>query len=207
MSLSEYLAFLSFSLFMFMSPGPVAIFSVHNGLNYGVRKAVVASLGNVTALFVLLMLAALSLGMAVTASKDAMRLLQFLGAGYLVYLGLKMILAANQFAVQSDGGMHTVGLKTLYRRGFIMTATNPKAFAYLVAVIPQFVVVKNSLAPQLLIMAPTIAVAQFLSLVSYIVFAKTMRGWLLSDGRIVVVNRGAGAILITFGLVMALPSI
>lgn len=119
MSLSEYLAFLSFSLFMFMSPGPAVIFSVHNGINYGVRKAVVALLGNVTALFVLLMLAALSLGMAVTASKDAMRYLQFLGAGYLVYSGLRMTLADNQFAEQSDGTKHTIGLKTLYRVVFL----------------------------------------------------------------------------------------
>ena len=88
-----------------------------------------------------------------------------------------------------------------------MTATNPKALAYLVAVIPQFVVAKNSLVPQLMVMAPTIAVVQFFSLVSYVVFAKKLRGWLLSDGRIVFINRVAGGVLIAFGILMLLPSL
>ena len=207
MTLPEYLGFLSFSVFVFMTPGPVVVFSVHNGLNYGVKKGMVASLGNVTALFILLMLAAISLSLAATASTKAIQILQIVGAGYLIYLGLKMIVATNKCSEQGSDLKKTITLSMLYRRGFFMTATNPKAFAYLVAVIPQFAVAKNSLAPQLMIMAPTIAVAQFLSLVSYVVFAKKLRGWLLADGRIVVVNRIAGGLLIFFGILMVLPSL
>ena len=205
MTLPEYLGLLSFSVFVFMTPGPVVVFSLHNGLNYGVKKGMVASLGNVTALFILLMLAAISLSLATTASNKAIQILQLVGAGYLIYLGLKMILATNKCSEQGGDLKKNITLSMLYRRGFFMTATNPKALAYLVAVIPQFVVAKNSLVPQLMIMAPTIAVAQFLSLVSYVVFAKKLRGWLLTDGRIVVVNRVAGGVLIVFGILMVLP--
>mgnify|MGYP006155246205 CR=1 FL=1 len=204
MSLPQYLSFLAFTLFMFMTPGPVIIFSVHNSLNYGRNKALVASLGNVTALFTLLIMAAASLGIATSTSPKALVLLQFLGAGYLIYLGLKMVLNAKKHNNQGLNYETEIGLSTLYRRGFFMTLTNPKAFAYLMAVIPQFLMGGHGLIPQLLVMAPTIAIAQLLCIGSYVMFAHQFREWFFSSRRIEVINYIAGGILIVFGIVMAI---
>ena len=96
MSFPQYLSFLMLSLFVFISPGPVAIFSMHNGIHYGRNKALIATLGNVTALFVLLLIAAISLGVVTALSPKGFMLLQLLGAGYLFYLGLKMALNAKK---------------------------------------------------------------------------------------------------------------
>jgi homoserine/homoserine lactone efflux protein len=204
MSLPQYLSFIAFTLFMFMTPGPVVIFSVHNGLNYGRNKALVASLGNVSALFTLLIIAAASLRIATTISPKGLVLLQLLGAGYLVFLGAKMILNAKNFNRHNSDYKLDISLGTLYRRGFFMTLTNPKAFAYLMAVIPQFLMSGHDLIPQLLIMAPTIAAAQFLCIGTYVMFAHHFREWFLSSKRIELINYIAGGILVLFGLVMAI---
>ena len=119
MSLPQYLSLLVFTLFIFMTLGPVVIFSVHNGL--------------------------------------------------------KMVLNAKKINGQNSNYEVDISLATLYRRGFFMTLTNPKAFAYLMAVIPQFLMGGHDLIPQLLIMAPTIATAQFLCIGSYVMFAHQFR--------------------------------
>ena len=204
MSFPQYLSFLMLSLFVFISPGPVAIFSMHNGIHYGRNKALIATLGNVTALFVLLLIAAISLGVVTALSPKGFMLLQLLGAGYLFYLGLKMALNAKKLNGQKASDRDFISLAILYRRGFFMTFTNPKAFAYVVAVIPQFLVVKDDLIPQLLIMAPTIAVAQFICISCYVLFANQFREWFLSSRNLEWVNYIAGGILMTFALIMAL---
>lgn len=203
MSLPQYLSFLAFTLFMFMVPGPVVIFSVHNALNYGRNKALVATLGNITALFTLLIVAAASLGVATIASPKGLVLLRSLGAGYLIYLGVQMILNGKKCNRHDGSYKFDISLATLYRRGFFMTLTNPKALAYLMAVIPQFLMGGHDLIPQLLIMAPTIAIAQLLCFGSYVIFAHQFREWFLSSRRIEVINYIAGGILMVFGLVMA----
>jgi len=115
-----------------------------------------------------------------------------------------MILNAKNFNRHNSDYKLDISLGTLYRRGFFMTLTNPKAFAYLMAVIPQFLMNGHDLIPQLLIMAPTIAAAQFLCIGTYVMFAHQFREWFLSSKRIELINYIAGGILVLFGLVMAI---
>lgn len=203
MSLSQYLGFVSFTLFMFAIPGPVVIFSIHNGINYGRNKALVASLGNVTALFILVILAATSLGLAAAASPKVLVLLQWVGAAYLFYLGFRMAFTRFGLNPEEHSGRSTIALLTLYQRGFFMTLTNPKAFAYLVAVMPQFLTPEGNVVWQLAIMTPTIAAAQLLVFGSYILFAERFSDWFISAKRIRLINIIAGGILMVFGLLMA----
>lgn len=204
LSLSQYLSFLSFTLFIFAIPGPVVIFSLHNGINYGRNRALIASLGNVTALFILVILAASSLGLAAAASPQVLKLFQLVGAGYLFYLGFKMAFTRVSLAGNKGECEALIAWQTLYRRGFFMTLTNPKAFAYLVAVMPQFLSAEGHMAAQLIIMTPTIAASQLIVFGSYILCAERFRVWFLSAARIRMMNYIAGGILMLFGLLMAI---
>ena len=205
MSLPQYFSFLSFTLVIFAAPGPAVIFSVHNGINYGRKKALVGTLGNVTALFILVIFAATSLGLAIASSPNTLIMLQIIGAAYLFYLGFKMAFLTSLSSCTSNNSKAPITPTTLYQQGFLVTLTNPKALAYLIAVMPQFLAAKGAASSQLMIMAPTIASAQLLVFGSYIYFAHQLREWLLIPERIRLMNYAAGGVLMGFGVWMFLP--
>ena len=130
-----------------LTPGPDVFYIVTHGLKSGARAGVVAAAGITAGCFVHIFAAAAGVSALIAASTTAFTVLKWLGAAYLVYVGLCMLfarkshnapdlIANNVDAVRTLGGFP---LKRVFLQGFWTNALNPKVALFFLAFVPQFI--------------------------------------------------------------------
>nr|WP_315225655.1 LysE family translocator [uncultured Albidiferax sp.] len=130
-----------------LTPGPDVFYILTNGLRGGWRAGVVAAFGITAGCFVHIFAAAVGVSALITASATAFTVLKWLGAAYLVWVGIQMLraptpaVATNSVSAHADG-ISTNGqksLKTVFIQGFWTNALNPKVALFFLAFLPQFI--------------------------------------------------------------------
>ncbi|HRE28942.1 MAG TPA: LysE family translocator [Anaerolineales bacterium] len=134
------LAFLAVAVPVVLAPGPSLIAIVARGIAQGRRAGVVFALADSLGLVVQVLAIAAGLAALLQTSALAFRIVQYTGAAYLVYLGIQLWRSSGQpvFDGHAPGGESRATL-TLFRQGFIVGVSNPKAGLFLLAFLPQFV--------------------------------------------------------------------
>jgi threonine/homoserine/homoserine lactone efflux protein len=126
-----------------LTPGPDVLYIVSNALKSGVRAGMVAALGIVSGCFVHVWVAALGLGALLAASATAFSVLKWLGAAYLVWMGVKLLRAQGSgVAIVPNGAAPQripANLRRIYLRGFLTNVLNPKVALFFLAFVPQFI--------------------------------------------------------------------
>ena len=139
-TLEQILTFGVAALILIAIPGPSVVFVVGRALAYGRGVALATVLGNSLGLLLVLALVALGLGVVVQDSIIVFTVVKLAGAAYLVHLGVQAIRHRRAFTMRVAGG-HRAPLRLLraLRQGFVVGASNPKAFIIFAAVLPQFI--------------------------------------------------------------------
>jgi threonine/homoserine/homoserine lactone efflux protein len=187
-------------------PGPSVLFVVSRGVALGRRAALATVLGNTAGLAVLVAVVALGLGSVVSESLAVFTAVKLAGAGYMIYLGVKMLRDRHELARMLDAAIVPRGMRTMLREGFVVGVTNPKALILLTAVLPQFVDPKQGHV-QL-----QIAILGLISLVlgmctdgSWALLAGIARLWIArSPRRLELLGGAGGLILIGLGVRLAI---
>lgn len=128
-----------------LTPGPDVLYIVANALRSGARAGMVAALGISAGCFVHILAAAVGVSALMAASATAFSVLKWAGAAYLVYVGLRMLLARKPggpgLAAQghADGLYPSSSLKTIFLNGFWTNTLNPKVALFFLAFVPQFI--------------------------------------------------------------------
>ena len=141
----QLLIFLAAGLLLNLTPGPDVMFIVAHAVRSGVRAGVVAALGITAGCCVHVAAAALGVSALLMASGTAFTLLKWLGALYLVWVGVQMLRSAWRPAptlalADAAGRMRSpAGLATVFRRGFLTNVLNPKVALFFLAFVPQFI--------------------------------------------------------------------
>lgn len=205
---AHLIAFIVAGWLLNLTPGPDVLYIVSNALRAGVRAGVVAGLGITAGCFVHIVAAAVGVGTLLAASTEAFTVLKYLGAGYLLYLGARMLFAKPAPAVATEGPP-TVGaprgLKAIFMGGFWTNVLNPKVALFFLAFVPQFI------APD----ADNKALAfVLLGLLFNLNAIPVNTGWAVAAGWLArrgtvrqwmrVLDRVAGAMFIGFGIKLAL---
>lgn len=131
----QFLPFLAASLLLALTPGPGILYVMTRTLAGGAREGVASSLGTFVGGFAHVLAAALGLSAILATSALAFQLVKYAGAAYLAYLGVRMILRANQPLVV-DAPAPT---GNPFLQGIITEALNPKTAIFFLSFIPQFV--------------------------------------------------------------------
>lgn len=146
MPLDQLLLFIAAGLLLNLTPGPDVLYIVTQALRHGLRAGLVAALGITGGCFVHIFAAAVGLSALMLASATAFTLLKWLGAAYLVYVGVRMVFSRLPTPVGLDpsGGAdkHLASsqeLKVIFMRGFWTNALNPKVALFFLAFLPQFI--------------------------------------------------------------------
>ena len=202
MSTEQYISFVVVTLLVMVSPGPSVLYCVNNGIKYGVKIASIAILGNVLALSLLVLVSATGLGAILVASEFFFTLLKIIGAAYLFYLGVKTWMLSSIAGVDSGADKKYHKRRYLFREAFMVTATNPKALAYVTALLPQFIHTKEPLVSQLLSLGLTIASLQFSVLVLYAWLSSKVKPWLEQETLGNIFNKLAGTTFMAFGIAL-----
>ncbi|NKB61533.1 MAG: LysE family translocator [Gammaproteobacteria bacterium] len=142
------------------------------------------------------------LGVVLEHSESIFTVVKLVGGSYLVFLGLRLWVTKIQRVGVSEqiDAVRQLKAVQLYRRGLIVTASNPKAIAFCIALFPQFIDLDQPLFLQYCILSLTMAIIQGPVLFLYAYLSSQIRVWLNSPGRLNVFNRISGATFIGFGL-------
>ncbi len=199
-----WLAFLGAAIAISVSPGAGAIQSMATGLTHGLRRGFWSIAGLQVGLMLQLALVAVGLGAAVAKSVLAFTVIKWLGVLYLVYLAVRQWRAAvgdlgDQFGTTIEGGR-----VTLLTRGFLVNVSNPKGLVFLLAVLPQFIVVTESLLPQDLMIAATMLIGDIVVMAGYTGLAARLVGWLRTPGQQRAVNRTMSVLFATAAVLLSL---
>ena len=142
----QLLLFAAAGVLLNLTPGPDVLYIVTHALRRGARAGMVAALGITAGCFVHIVAAAVGVSALMAASATAFTILKWAGAAYLVYVGLRMLLAKGGSAMQlgaasadSTGATGQNGMKTIFLRGFWTNVLNPKVALFFLAFVPQFI--------------------------------------------------------------------
>ena len=149
--------FASATFVIAITPAPDQIYIANRGASQGSKAGLVSALGIHTGIFIHILAAALGLAALIAASPLAFNIMQYLGASYLIYLGIRTLLAKKAFANASDT-LQSVSLRQIYLEGVIINLLNPRALLFFFAFLPQFVSQENGLVALQIILLGCLAI-------------------------------------------------
>jgi homoserine/homoserine lactone efflux protein len=186
-----------------MTPGPAVLYVLSQAIRRGPGKSVWGTAGILSANTVYFALSATSLGAVIVASYKLFFLIKWLGAAYLVYLGLRSFFGKTSIVSlpESNDGSRT-GSRIL-RDGFFLQAANPKAILFFTAILPQFIDAHRNVVFQILVLGISSIVVEFFILAAYGQLAGRALATARSPRFEKVTNRIAGSLLIGAGIGLA----
>lgn len=138
---SQLYLFLIASLALLLTPGPAVLYIAARSINQGRMAGIVSVLGVETANFFHASAAALGLSAILLSSALAFDIVKYLGAAYLIYLGIRKIVARDDQAKTELGKQES--LSRIYSQGFVVNLFNPKTALFFFAFLPQFLNTSN----------------------------------------------------------------
>ena len=145
--IDNFTGFLLVGIALNVTPGSDTIYILTRSVSQGKRAGLASVLGISTGSLIHTLLAALGLSMILTYSTTLFLVVKYLGAAYIIYLGLRMILGRNALF---DGQKQTGGrtdLFRIYRQGVLTNVLNPKVALFFLTFLPQFIDPANTYGP------------------------------------------------------------
>lgn len=208
MTLDTWLAFFVAAWLICLSPGPGVLSSVTAGLNHGFRTALWNIAGLQAGATVTLIVVGVGLGALLAASPLAFTAIKWLGAGYLVWLGIGQWRSdAAPLQAASAAAVDRARVRTsraLFLRGLLVNATNPKGILFTAAVLPQFIDPQAAQLPQYLIVWTTLLVTDVCCMSGYTALGVRALVFLQDPRAARWTNRLFGALFIAAGIGLAL---
>jgi threonine/homoserine/homoserine lactone efflux protein len=136
-SLSTYAVFLATAMALLAIPGPAVLYVVTRSIEMGRAGGVASVAGITTGTIVHVGLATAGLSSLILASKTAFDAVKYVGAAYLIVLGVRRLLTRSEDRVQEEAVPRT--RRRAYTQGVVVNLTNPKTIVFIFAFIPQFV--------------------------------------------------------------------
>ncbi len=208
MTTQSWIMYLVLVLAATATPGPAVLLVMTNSTLYGKRKAIVSAIGNIIGLLCLGIISITWLGAIIKTSAFVFDIVKYIGAAYLIYIGLKLLFSkkSNFKNVLNNKTLKNVSSKKIFVQAFIVALSNPKAIVFLTALFPQFIDINSALVPQFTSLIVTLMFFSFSFLMMYAILAYRAKNWLTNPKRVKYVNNTSGSIFIFFGLVLASSS-
>ena len=202
MSFELWLAFALASTALLVVPGPTVMLVVSYALGRGRASAWATvpgvALGDFTAMTVSLVGA----GVVLAASATLFTALKLAGAGYLIWLGIKLWRAKPTVDVPT-GPEHGNARRSMFWSAYVVTALNPKSVVFFTAFVPQFIAADQPLLPQLAMLEATFLTLAAVSAALWAILAGEMRDRFRKPATVRLTNRIGGSVLIGAGLLTA----
>ncbi|RUR50817.1 LysE family translocator [Vreelandella populi] len=206
LTLEQFSGFLVAALLITATPGPDNLMVLGMGISNGRKQGIAFGLGCAAGCLSHTVLAVLGVSALIAASATAFTLLKIVGGLYLIWLGL------NAWRSNGSAGVKTVrtmesSLSSLFLKGCIANAINPKVVLFFLSFLPQFVVTINGRVPVQLAglgLTFTLQAAVLFSLLGY--FSGAVGQWLNRRPKAgMILDRVAGTIFVGLGLRLLLP--
>jgi threonine/homoserine/homoserine lactone efflux protein len=203
MTLHTWWLFVMMSFVVCGTPGPNMLLVMSSSARYGIRQALPAMAGCMTALLAMIGISAAGLGVLLQAFPAVFDALRWIGAAYLIYLGVKSWRAPVAVGLEDVPQAVATTSGALFRRGFLVAASNPKAILFAAAFLPQFITPSAARLPQFAILVVSFALIEGGWYLAYAMGGKRIALYLRRARTLRLFNRLTGGAFIGFGALMA----
>lgn len=178
---TSLIAFVAASLVVLLIPGPGVLYVVARSVGQGWRAGLASAVGTSAGALVHVAAATVGLSAILLTSATAFGIVKSLGAAYLIYLGIRTLMAGRAAAGAKISG--PLALRRLFTDGVVVSVFNPKIAVFFLAFLPQFVdPSRGPVAQQVLLLGVVYVVLALVTDGGYAVLAGSARQWL--GGRI-----------------------
>lgn len=202
MTLHSYLLFVFSSVVLAIVPGPDMAFMLARCIAQGRRAGVLAAFGFNVSSYVYLTAAVLGLSAVLTASAIAFNVIKWVGAVYLIYLGIDALRSHGPMAIEGDGRRRG---SSIFWQAFVTDMLNPKVVMFFFAFLPQFVDAHGSRPTlQLLLLGVTVnMVCLSINLTLVACSARLTEALRRNESISKWLHRGMGTLFVGLGLRLA----
>ena len=199
----SWLLFLTASLVVILSPGQDMVLVFSRGLGQGARAGIATAAGVSTGLLGHTVLAAFGLGAILRTSETLFLILKFIGAAYLIYIGIRLLLSGASHLEMRASAVRP--LARLFREGALSNLSNPKVAMFYFAFLPQFVPASTEHPTAVVfVLGVVFALLTFLIKAPVGYCSGALSVWLKSRPSVLKwISRTSGTILIGLGLRLA----
>jgi threonine/homoserine/homoserine lactone efflux protein len=198
--------FVTTALLLLLTPGPAVLYIVTRSIDQGRKAGLVSVLGIEVANFFHIVAAVLGLSAILMSSALAFNIVKFLGAGYLIYLGIRALAARGDARrIQS---VERKNLRRIFSQGVVVNLLNPKTALFYFAFLPQFVdASRGSVTLQVFLLGLIFVTMAFTTDSMYAILAGTAGNWLRDNLRFWRFQRYfTGTVYIGLGVTAALAN-
>jgi threonine/homoserine/homoserine lactone efflux protein len=203
MEIEIWLAFVAASTALLLIPGPTVLLVLSYALSQG-RKVALATAAGVALGDMIAMTASLAgLGALVLTSATVFATLKWIGAAYLVWLGVRLLRSASSATLGDLTARSRLQSRGVFTHAAMVTALNPKSIAFFIAFVPQFINPETALLPQFVIMTATFVGLAAINALSYALLADRLRARISKPSVLPWLSRIGGGALIAMGIATA----
>jgi len=204
MQLDHYLAFVAASAILLAIPGPTVLLVISYALGHGRRAALGTVAGVALGDFTAMTASMLGLGALLSTSAMVFTGLKWVGALYLIYLGIRLWRAPVGIAEIAAAAAPAVSPWRIFLHAYAVTALNPKSIVFFIAFLPQFLDTAAPVADQMVVFVATFVAMASLNAAGYGLMAAAARRTIRKPAVQRAVNRTGGSLLIGAGLLAVL---
>lgn len=189
--------------FVSITPGMCMTLAMTLGMSIGVRRTLWMMIGELLGVATVAIAAVLGVASIMLNYPDIFAMLKWLGGAYLIYIGINMWRAKGKMAVNTHN-TSAVSRHSLFSQGFVTAIANPKGWAFMISLLPPFINVQYSVAPQLAVLVGIILLSEFMCMMIYATGGKSLRLFLSKSDNLQWLNRIAGSLMMLVGVWLAL---
>jgi len=201
MTYHTWLAFVAASTILVLIPGPTVLLIVSYALGQGWRTAVPMVIGVALGDFTSMTLSMLGIGALLLTSATLFTVLEYIGAAYLVYLGIKLFRAGG--TLDAKPRTDATSATRMMGHAWLVTTLNPKSITFFVAFLPQFFDPHASFWTQMLVFEATFLTLGSLNAFCYALVAARARHMVNNARALGIINKTGGALLVGAGIATA----
>lgn len=203
MSFDLWLTFVAASVVLLIIPGPTILLVLSYALSQGRRVALATAAGVALGDLIAMTTSLLGLGAIVLASATAFSVLKWIGAVYLIWLGVKMMRSAGHANAPELLSAPKRAARGIFGHAAIVTALNPKGIGFFIAFVPQFLDPSRAITPQFAVMIATFVGLAALNALAYALLADKLRQKIARPSVIRGLTRLGGGTLMGMGVLTA----
>ncbi|WP_215396049.1 LysE family translocator [Rheinheimera oceanensis] len=198
-------AFIPTFLFVSVTPGMCMTLAMTLGMSQGVRRTFWMMWGEMLGVGLVAVLAVCGVAAIMLQFPAVFQWLKVVGACYLSYIGLQMWRAKGKLALPKAGELPPLmARRTLFSQGFVTAVSNPKGWAFHMALLPPFIDTQLAFWPQLLVLVAIILLLEFLSMLLYASGGKALALFFGKANRVQYLNRIGASLMFGVALWMLL---
>ena len=203
MDFQIWLTFVATSTALLLIPGPTVLLLLSYAISQGKRVALATVAGVALGDLIAMSASLAGLGALVLASATLFTALKWIGAAYLIYLGVKLFRSASTASLGDVEDVAQTSAASVFGHATAVTALNPKSIVFFIAFVPQFVIVDSPLIPQFSILIATFFGLATINALAYALLADKLRTKIARPSVMASFSRFGGIALITMGIATA----